>query len=128
MPGNCGRVAQSPPGGERPISTLGRARLHGRSRLPLAPWRDSQPEEHENRQIELQDILVVQPADARADLGLGNSGVLVHHQARRCVQAIALVRLDGQTEQWRVGLVGGEGADRGGAPGGRSCTSPSIRR
>ena len=55
-------AAQSPPGLRRePCS----------SRLLLGPWRDCEPREHERRPIELQDIFVVQLADARANPGFG---------------------------------------------------------
>ena len=81
-------------------------------RALLSLRRDGQSEKHEHGLIESQDILVVQPADTCTNLGLGDSGDLIHRQAARRAQAVALVRLDWQAEQRRVRLVSGEGADR----------------
>ena len=79
---------------------------------PRCPGRDGQPEENQDRLIEAQDILVVQPADMGTDFGLWNGGDLVHHQPGGEKQPVAFTRLHGQAEQRRVGPIGGEGADR----------------
>ena len=55
--------------------------------------------------------MIVQPADTRADFRLRNGGDLVDHQTARGLQAVARVRGHRQTEQRRVRLIRGEGAD-----------------
>ena len=101
-------------GAERLIPTLRRGRLYGRSRFPLDPWRDHQPEKHEHSLIDPQDIRIVQPADTPTNLGFRNRGDFVHHQTARRVQAVALVRRYSQAEQRRLGFIGCEGANRDG--------------
>jgi hypothetical protein len=64
--------------GHRLISTLAPG---CRSCLLLGSGRHRQSKKHEHSLIESQDIFVIQPADARANLGLGNGGDLVHYQA-----------------------------------------------
>jgi len=50
----------------------------------LGPWRDAQAEEHEEGLVEPQDILVVPPADAHANLPVGYISPTMprHHTAR----------------------------------------------
>ncbi len=50
----------------------------------------------------------------RADLGLGDCGDFVRHQATRHTQTVTRVWLYRQAEQRRLRLVGGEGTDRDG--------------
>jgi hypothetical protein len=78
----------------------------------VGPQRGGQSEENHDRLIEPHNILDIQPADTRADLGLGDGGDLVHHQAARREQAVTLVRLDGQADQRRLGAIGGESGRR----------------
>ena len=63
------------------------------SRFPTPPGRHRQPQEDQHGLIETQDILVVQAADTRADFRFRDGGDLVHHQAARCAQPVALVGL-----------------------------------
>jgi hypothetical protein len=79
-------------------------------------WRDNQSEKDQDGLIEPNDILVVEPPDTLPELGLGHRRDLVHHQAARQTQAIVPVGLYEQSNERRVGLVGGEGTDgdRGG--------------
>ena len=85
----------------------------GSALLPLTacPWRNRQPEEDEQGLVEPQDILVIEPADPRAELGFRHRRDLVDHQPPGRAQTVSFVRLDSKPKQWRVGLVGSEGAD-----------------
>jgi hypothetical protein len=58
--------------------------------------------------MEANDILVVEPPDTRPELGLGHCRDLVYHQAARQAQAIVPVGLYEQSNERRVGLIGGE--------------------
>jgi len=76
-------------------------RLHG--------YRKS--EKDNDRAVKAQYILVIQPADPCADLGIWHDGYFVDHELARGAQTVALVRFDNQTKQRRVGWIAGEGAN-----------------
>jgi len=93
---------------------LPRSRRYSSFPFPACSRRHRQTQEHHNFLVEPNHILVVQPADPLADLGLRDGGDLVHRQPGRGAQAVALARLHRQPEQGRLGRVRGEGADRDG--------------
>ncbi len=64
-----------------------------------------------DRPVQAQYILIVQPADPCADLGFWHGGYFVDHKPARGAQTVALVRFDNQTKQRRVGWIAGEGAN-----------------
>src|SRR5579859_1239905 len=73
--------------------------------------RGGDAEEDEHGPIEAQDIFVGKAADQSANLGFGNSGDFVHHEAGGRAEPVGGAGLDEQAEKGRVRRIGGEGAN-----------------
>lgn len=85
--------------------------------LPARPRRNRKPEKDDGGLVQSQHGLVIQAPGLRSDLRLRDGRDLVHHQPARTARAVPFARRNRQTEERRLGLVGGEGADGGGAGG-----------
>lgn len=73
--------------------------------------RGGDAEEDEHGAIEPQDVLVSKTTHERPDLGFGNGGDFVHHEAGGDAKSIGGAGLDQQAEKRRVRGIGGEGAN-----------------
>jgi hypothetical protein len=67
-------------------------------------------EEDQEGAIEAQDIFVGKTANERANLGLGNCGDFVHHQAARGAESVGGAGLDEESKKGRIRWIRGEGA------------------
>ena len=72
----------------------------------------SEAEEDHHRSPEADHVVVVEPAELVAEFRPGNGGDLVHHEAAALLQAVDFVWFDHQSQEGRLGGVGGEGAHR----------------
>jgi hypothetical protein len=70
-----------------------------------------QPQEHHHGPIQPEHLCVIESTKTRPELRPRYGGDLVHHQAARRPQAVALVGLDRQAEQRSIGGIRREGAD-----------------
>ena len=74
----------------------------------------NQPQKYRDGLIQARDVAVIELPDAVADLALGHSENLVHHDAGREIETIQCAGFDGDAEQWHLRGVAGEAANRDG--------------
>jgi len=77
----------------------------------VAPSGPCKSEEHDDGAVQPDHVLTGQPPDPFSELGSPNGGDLVDHETADVVQPVLEAGLYDQTEERRLGGMGGEGTD-----------------